>query len=115
MGVGHSAIITAIRFSPNNKYIVSTSASGSIFVWYNPMYKHEIKEAAIKDTEEKSTAKKSPIINQEENVIELPSSRSSVVSRTVGSDKEGVCPCSCKRPIQKRACCACPPKLSTKL
>lgn len=36
IGLGHSAVITAICFSPCGQYIVSTSASGSIFIWKNP-------------------------------------------------------------------------------
>ncbi|KAF5305612.1 hypothetical protein FQR65_LT07692 [Abscondita terminalis] len=38
IGLGHSAVITSVRFSPDQKVIVSTSASGSIFLWKNPFY-----------------------------------------------------------------------------
>ncbi|XP_022914302.2 cilia- and flagella-associated protein 52 [Onthophagus taurus] len=38
VGLGHSAVITAAAFSPDGKYIVSTSASGSIFIWSVPKF-----------------------------------------------------------------------------
>lgn len=88
VGIGHSAVVTAISFSPNNRYIVSTSASGSIFVWHNPMYK-QAQEAAPPTTEEDKqltprevkalpTKSEKP---QDENVADLPTSRSAASSR----------------------------------
>lgn len=48
IGLAHSAAITAISFSPNGKFIVSTSASGSIVIWKNPSYrKEEQKEEVV--------------------------------------------------------------------
>ena len=35
-GVGHSGSITRIKFSPNQKYIVSVGSEGAIFIWHTP-------------------------------------------------------------------------------
>lgn len=36
VGLGHSGVISSVKFSPNGKYIVSTSGSGDIFIWNCP-------------------------------------------------------------------------------
>lgn len=36
VGIGHAGVITAVRFSPNGQFIVSTSGSGDIFIWKCP-------------------------------------------------------------------------------
>lgn len=36
IGLGHAAIITGIKFSPDGKYIVSVSADGAIIIWKCP-------------------------------------------------------------------------------
>lgn len=46
IGVGHSAVITGIRFSPDGKYIVSTSAAGSVFMWKVPVFTETCEEAS---------------------------------------------------------------------
>eukprot|EP00163_Fabomonas_tropica_P027387 TRINITY_DN525_c0_g1_i2.p1 TRINITY_DN525_c0_g1~~TRINITY_DN525_c0_g1_i2.p1 ORF type:complete len:628 (+),score=192.17 TRINITY_DN525_c0_g1_i2:410-2293(+) len=37
VGVGHSGAITSVKFSPDQKYIVSTGSESGIFIWRNPM------------------------------------------------------------------------------
>nr|CAD7267986.1 unnamed protein product [Timema shepardi] len=46
VGLGHAGIITAVTFSPDNRYIVSVSADGGIFRWVNPYWDlpHEAEE-----------------------------------------------------------------------
>ncbi|CAH0546208.1 unnamed protein product [Brassicogethes aeneus] len=67
IGLGHSAVITSAQFSPNAQYIVTTSAAGSIYVWYAPQQVEEIMEPA------KSAAS----LPEEENIKDLASARSS--------------------------------------
>ena len=35
-GIGHSGCITKIGISPNQNFIVSVGAEGSIFIWHMP-------------------------------------------------------------------------------
>lgn len=37
VGVGHAAIVTACRFSSDNKFIVTTSSDGAIIIWNSPV------------------------------------------------------------------------------
>lgn len=41
-GIGHSGTITRIKFSPDQKHIVSVGSEGAIFIWENPK---EVQEA----------------------------------------------------------------------
>jgi cilia- and flagella-associated protein 52 len=41
-GTGHSGAITRIKFSPDQKFIVSVGSEGAIFIWENPK---EVQEA----------------------------------------------------------------------
>ncbi|KAF5303922.1 hypothetical protein FQA39_LY01707 [Lamprigera yunnana] len=107
IGIGHSAVITAIRFSPNRKIIVSASAAGSIFFWKNPFYEesskpqesikteniHKEEEAEIVcDPTPKPSSKPKPksviSLKLEENVNNLPSARSSTHSIAPSMKKE---------------------------
>lgn len=42
VGIGHSGAITRIKFSPDQKHIVSVGSEGAIFIWDNPK---EVQEA----------------------------------------------------------------------
>lgn len=33
IGLGHAGVITGVRFSPDLRVIVSTSADGAVFIW----------------------------------------------------------------------------------
>ncbi|XP_051157858.1 cilia- and flagella-associated protein 52 isoform X2 [Leptopilina boulardi] len=49
IGLGHAAIITGIKFSPDAKYIVSVSADGAIIIWKCPFQfniNEEVKESS---------------------------------------------------------------------
>lgn len=92
-GVGHSAIITCCKFSPDSKVIVTSSASGSIYVWKNPVKK---KSSCCKDMEE--TPKE---IDKDEHIKDLPTQRSSV-SIVSGSGDGELCPCVCRLPLKKK-------------
>lgn len=35
-GIGHSGTITRIKYSPNQKFIVSVGSEGAIFIWHTP-------------------------------------------------------------------------------
>ncbi|XP_075232262.1 cilia- and flagella-associated protein 52 [Lycorma delicatula] len=37
VGVGHAAVITSVRFSPDRQKIISASADGAIFIWNCPV------------------------------------------------------------------------------
>lgn len=91
VGNGHSAVVTAISFSPNGKYIVSTSASGSIFVWECPFDVSEntkdTKSAenktgpkSHKSDKKKQTKKKEVSTDNSEHVSELGSARDDELS-----------------------------------
>lgn len=92
-GFGHSAIITCCKFSPDSRVIVTTSASGSIFIWKNPM--------AQKVSEEKTVEKAPEKVSNEENIKDLPTQRSSV-SIVSGSGDGELCPCVCRFPLKKK-------------
>lgn len=97
IGIGHSAVVTAVRFSPDMEFIVSTSAAGSIFVWKNPFY---ITPSQTPTPEPDNKAEPTVVTNgSEERVEDLPTTRSSVQSPKSGDGKpepkETTCPCVC--------------------
>ncbi|XP_043464839.1 cilia- and flagella-associated protein 52-like isoform X2 [Leptopilina heterotoma] len=54
IGLGHAAIITGIKFSPDGKYIVSVSADGAIIIWKCPSQLHADEQVA-ESTRSRST------------------------------------------------------------
>lgn len=110
VGVGHSAIIAATRFSPDNQFIVSSSAAGSIFVWKNPYYKEVDEDNKVACMEPEKFEKKIKHENgdhqKEETIKDLPSSRSG--SSHASGDKN-ICPCPCKQPLPTKSCKYPPP------
>lgn len=45
VGVGHAAVVTGVKFSPDSKFIISVSADGAIFHWTCPFeYEEECKD-----------------------------------------------------------------------
>lgn len=98
IGEGHSAVVTAARFSPDQKFIVTTSGSGSIFIWKCP-FDDIIKEEEVKEFEEKKD-------DGEEVVQDLPSSRSeksSQSNKSIKSEKsaKSECKCQCQKAIEQ--------------
>lgn len=94
VGIGHSAVITAVRFSPDKKIIVSASASGSIFLWKNPYAEKEgtTQTSPPKEVEKEKTTKVSA--GTEEHVTNLTSARSTVQSPKDKPAKQKPCPCT---------------------
>ena len=92
IGEGHSAVITAARFSPDQKNIVTTSGSGSIFIWKCPedMVKETKDEEPPAETPEKGESK-------EETIQDLPTERS---EKSVNKQK-GVCTCPCTKRVAR--------------
>ncbi|KAJ4443744.1 hypothetical protein ANN_05522 [Periplaneta americana] len=45
IGIGHAGVVTAVRFSPNNEYIISVSSDGGIFRWRSPYVTQPLKES----------------------------------------------------------------------
>lgn len=96
IGVGHSAVITAARFSSDQKIIVTTSASGSIFIWKFPQ--DLVQVSTDKIVEETEQPKEEKVDTKDEVIQDLPTSRS---DQSKGSDKKGVCRCPC---LKKSPC-----------
>ncbi|KAI4470193.1 wd-40 repeat protein [Holotrichia oblita] len=57
IGLGHSAVVTAVCFSPDGKYVISTSSSGSIFLWHVPL---ELQQNRDTNKSEISSPKETP-------------------------------------------------------
>lgn len=70
VGLGHAAVVTAVHFSPDGKYIVTACASGSIFVWDNP-FKQD-KADGEDDEDKKDNSKKK---SNEEHISESGSAK----------------------------------------
>ena len=54
IGLGHAAIITGIKFSPDVKHIISVSADGAILIWKCP-FQLKIEETPRESVRSKST------------------------------------------------------------
>lgn len=69
VGMGHAAIITAVKFSPDGKRIVTVSADGAIMIWRFP---YEVKSArpAIKSKKSASITSRSTCSLREEELKE---------------------------------------------
>ncbi|VEN44167.1 unnamed protein product, partial [Callosobruchus maculatus] len=73
IGLGHAAVITAARFSADDKFLVTCDAAGGIFVWECPRDEQKVEE---KPKEEKAVEEKPPSARDEEDIRDLPSVRS---------------------------------------
>ncbi|KAI4499977.1 hypothetical protein M0802_004847 [Mischocyttarus mexicanus] len=58
IGIGHAAIITACKFSPDGEHVVSVSADGAIIIWKFPFNTTSLKTPSIKS---KSTTTRTPV------------------------------------------------------
>ncbi|RZF37372.1 hypothetical protein LSTR_LSTR009723 [Laodelphax striatellus] len=107
VGVGHAGVITSVRFSPDRKRIVSTSADGAIFIWACPLPRDQPQPAA-KVTSSRGSLLDRPLgsrANSIETIKEIsPSQSVRATSRHEGSDspasasnfENGVVKCYCK-------------------
>lgn len=105
VGVGHSGVITAACFSPDGKSVVTTDASGSVFIWKFPTElkkgtKTEVPPIVIQPKPEEVQ------VNQMdegkiEDIKDLPSTDRKIVSEH--GDHGACCPCTCncKNPVNK--------------
>lgn len=121
VGLGHSAIVSAVRFSPDGKYIVSASASGSIFIWENPFGFQEQKLEGSGDQQKKEEQPHKRSIRSEEEKeenISQASARSKASSKgsgkaasNKGSEKSTASSkkCGCR---EGKTCCKCQEKKS---
>lgn len=110
IGLGHSAIISAVRFSPDGKYIVSASASGSIFLWKNPFgFLEQTPKGEGDSVKEDDEASVKIEENKEENISEASarskasSKGSEKVASSKGSEKSEK-KCGCR---EGKTCCRC--------
>ncbi|CAH1119873.1 unnamed protein product [Phaedon cochleariae] len=99
IGVGHAAVVTAVRFSPDGKLIVTCDASGGVFLWECPQQEPKPKETQKPTIEKTIPDGKSPKSTgrngKEEDIRDLPSVRSSRsdkgVARSCGCDSGRSC------------------------
>ncbi|XP_044270982.1 cilia- and flagella-associated protein 52 [Tribolium madens] len=95
IGIGHSAVITATRFSPDQKYIVTTSGSGSIFIWKSPQ--DLVQSSKDKIVEGAEPPKEQKVETKDEVIQDLPTARS---DHSREGEKKCVCQCPCtKKPV----------------
>jgi WD40 repeat protein len=98
IGTGHAAVITAARFSPDQKHIVTTSGAGTIFIWKSPPDMIKAKEK--KDENEAVVSKEEKTDGGEELIQDLPTARS---EKSAKSDKnQPICRCPCPKKAQAR-------------
>lgn len=69
IGLGHGAVITAVRVSPDGRTIISASADGAIFIWRSP-------------TDPECRADSARNVTSEKSVKSLPPSRTKLVFTT---------------------------------
>ncbi|KAJ3635496.1 hypothetical protein MTP99_008401 [Tenebrio molitor] len=98
IGTGHAAVITAARFSPDQKHIVTTSGAGTIFIWKSPPDMIKAKEKT--DENEAVVSKEEKTDGGEELIQDLPTARS---EKSAKSDKnQPICRCPCPKKAQAR-------------
>lgn len=106
IGLGHSGVITTVRFSPDGNYIVSASASGSVFIWENPFRDENKGNESKTDLAAAQKANHDPAAGEakEENIKDLPSAENTSRSGSSKHSSPTNC-CKCKK-----ICCICPNK-----
>ncbi|KAJ8929877.1 hypothetical protein NQ314_017391 [Rhamnusium bicolor] len=76
VGIGHAAVVTCTRFSADGNLIVTSDASGGVFVWEFPQGPQ--KDEPEPEVEEKKSIVATPKSEaKEEDIRDLPSVRSS--------------------------------------
>ncbi|KAK0095663.1 hypothetical protein PV326_007707 [Microctonus aethiopoides] len=100
VGVGHAAIVTACRFSSDNKFIVTTSSDGAIIIWNSPVQliqSHDhIESSRSMERSEVSSIKVPSQTNSKEEIADNVTKRSvdnSESVRTVHESKKDDEPC----------------------
>ena len=63
VGMGHAAIVTALRFSPDGKYVVTVSADGAIMIWKFPF---DVKTSRSRPTPRSITSRSTCSLREEE-------------------------------------------------
>nr|CAD7409381.1 unnamed protein product [Timema cristinae] len=108
VGLGHAGIITAVTFSPDNRYIVSVSADGGIFRWVNPYWDlpHEAEEDEARSTPGSAGTRSTCSLREEDLQLHAEDQPpASPGPQPVSSSNIGVvCKCSQRRKSLGRAC-----------
>nr|CAD7446903.1 unnamed protein product [Timema bartmani] len=111
VGLGHAGIITAVTFSPDNRYIVSVSADGGIFRWVNPYWDlpHEAEEGEedeVRSLPSSAGTRSTCSLREEDLALHAEDQPpASPGPRPVPSPDVGVvCECSQRRKNLGRAC-----------
>lgn len=78
-GHGHAGIVTACKYSPDSKFLVTGGADGAVFIWKVPEEFHI--DPPIK--QEKSMKKSNSHLRQPESIREMGSRRSSRMASLV--------------------------------
>ncbi|XP_035734777.1 cilia- and flagella-associated protein 52-like isoform X2 [Vespa mandarinia] len=66
IGIGHAAIITSCKFSPNGEHMVSVSADGAIIIWKSPFTMARVKTPSVKS---KSSTARTATVKPEESEV----------------------------------------------
>lgn len=92
MGVGHAGVITGVRFSPDLRTIVSTSADGAIFLWRCPPMDPETPPKTANSVLSRSTCSlRESKFKNTENISRISSSQS-VRARSAQEQEPSLCP-----------------------
>ncbi|CRK95621.1 CLUMA_CG009079, isoform A [Clunio marinus] len=78
-GFGHAGIVTACKYSPDSKFLVTGGSDGAVFIWKIPEEFHIDSEVKL----EKSIKKVDTHLKQPEQIREIGSRRSSRMSSLV--------------------------------
>uniref|UniRef100_A0A1B6CQV2 Cilia- and flagella-associated protein 52 n=1 Tax=Clastoptera arizonana TaxID=38151 RepID=A0A1B6CQV2_9HEMI len=92
MGLGHAAVITMVKFSPDYSTIVTASADGAIFIWKCPFGK---KTASVAKSRE-SVASRSSCSLREAKLKQMENIKAISPTQSVRSNQEDkpTTPCS---------------------
>lgn len=92
VGVGHAGVITGVRFSPNLRTIVSTSADGAIFIWRCPTMEQPTPPRSAESISSRSTCSlREAKLKNVENISQIsPTQR--VRAQSAQEQEPGMCP-----------------------
>ena len=80
-GIGHAGCVTACKYSPDGKFLVSGSLDGAIFMWKIPdQFQHNIKAKSESNLRKSNT---SIHLKQPEQIRQITSKRSNRLSSHV--------------------------------
>ena len=111
IGLGHSAVITSVCFSPDGKKIVSASASGSIFIWKIPEMLKNAKDITSSSSRESTSNRTADIRTKSETPKRFDKHQEECIENidTSRSAKSEISTCKC---VSKTCRCV-KPKMSS--